>query len=64
MHAEILGGLGHGIAVLGDERDRFPFKIWCIPFPILTPRATPPLTIIALFEVSIATRPLHFLIGL
>ena len=42
------------------KADGFPFKVHRILFSSMTPHDTPPLAIIALFEVSISTRPLRF----
>jgi putative addiction module killer protein len=44
---------------LGDEGDGVPFKVGRILFSSMSSHDTPPLAIIALFEVSISTRPLH-----
>ena len=59
VHPEILGRLAHRIALLGDEGDGVPFKVGRILFSSMSSHDTPPLAIIARFEVSISTRPLH-----
>ncbi len=59
VYSEILGRRGHGITLLGDQPDGVPFKVRRILFSSMTSHDTPPWAIIALFEVSISTRPLQ-----
>ena len=62
VYPEILGRPGHGISLLDDKSDSVPFKVDRILFSSMTSQDPPPLAIIALFEVSISTRPLQYLV--